>query len=70
LASSPGRLWLAIGLHYGYNLGFSALGALFSTELLVSPLLAGYPGWMPETGLLGAAAFLALAAAYWQVAKN
>lgn len=48
-----GSLWVPIGIHYGYNFGFSLLGAMLSFENSGPPLLTGSPGWVPETGLIG-----------------
>jgi membrane protease YdiL (CAAX protease family) len=46
-------LWLPIGIHYGYNLGFSLIGALFTVEIADAPVLTGAAGWVPETGIVG-----------------
>lgn len=54
-------LWVPIGLHYGYNLAFSLLGALFLTDVLGAPLLTGSSGWVPETGVIGFVAWAGLA---------
>jgi len=50
---ASGSLWLPIGVHYGYNLAFSFIGAFFSTELSGAPFLTGGSGWFPETGIIG-----------------
>ena len=56
-----GSLWVPIGIHYGYNLAFSALGAFYSVEIVGQPIITGYPGWAPETGAVGALVWLGLA---------
>lgn len=56
-----GSLWVPIGLHYGYNLGSSSLGAMFSLEIVGAPVITGSSGWVPETGLLGAAVGMVIA---------
>lgn len=56
-----GSLWVPIGIHYGYNLGYSILGAIFSLEIVGAPILTGSSGWVPETGLIGVFVWVALA---------
>jgi membrane protease YdiL (CAAX protease family) len=55
-------LWVPIGIHYGYNLAFSSLGAFFSVEISGAPFLSGAPGWFPETGIIGVIVWMVIAA--------
>ncbi|UCG23392.1 MAG: CPBP family intramembrane metalloprotease [Chloroflexota bacterium] len=66
-----GSLWVPIGIHYGYNLAFSAFGALFSTEISGPPYLTGAPNWSPETGIMGVIVWTIVAAIlYWQFRRR
>jgi hypothetical protein len=56
-----GTLWVAMGIHYGYNLGSSLLGATFSLEIAGDPVVIGSSDWVPETGLIGVAVWTAFA---------
>lgn len=68
-------LWTPIGIHYGYNAGFSLLGVFFSFELTGgSEWLTGAGGWIPETGLIGLVFWTLIAAVMtpiyrWQNSK-
>lgn len=70
LVGSSGLLWIPIGIHYGYNLGSSMLGAVFSAEITGIPFVTGSPGWVPETGAAGAAIFSTIAIILWFIRRN
>jgi membrane protease YdiL (CAAX protease family) len=70
---SGGFLWLPIGVHFGYNLGFSSVGILLSI-LYNAPmelayrgpvLLTGQTRWSPETGVAGIVLELSILVAVW-----
>ncbi len=70
---SGGFLWLPIGVHFGYNLGFSSVGILLSI-LYNAPmelayrgpaLLTGQTRWAPETGVAGIILELMIMVAVW-----
>jgi membrane protease YdiL (CAAX protease family) len=63
VALAERTLWLPYGLHLGINLGFSLLGWFFIIEPRTPQWWIGNPAWSPETGLLGTAVWLGLAAA-------
>lgn len=65
-----GSLWIAIGVHYGYNLAFSSLGAFFSTELSGPPFLTGAPGWFPETAIIGLIVWTLIATSVYALFKR
>jgi membrane protease YdiL (CAAX protease family) len=46
-------LWFPLGLHYGYNLGYSLLGGFTAVTYHAPRWLIGHPAWAPESGLLG-----------------
>lgn len=70
---SGGLLWLPIGVHFGYNLGFSSISILLSV-LYNTPMELAYMGpdwligqtrWSPETGVVGIALELSILVAIW-----
>lgn len=70
---SGGFLWLPIGVHFGYNLGFSSVSVLLSV-LYNTPMelaywgpdwLTGQTRWSPETGMVGIALELSILVAVW-----
>ncbi len=67
---AQGSLWIAIGVHYGYNLAFSSLGAFFATELSGAPFLIGAPGWFPETAITGLIVWTIIAASLYALFKR
>lgn len=73
-----GRLWLPIGVHFGYNVGFSAIDPLL-TAFNNAPTILAYLGpgwwtgltrWSPETGMAGVLLELVLFIAIWIVTER
>lgn len=63
-------LWAPIGVHYGYNLGFSVMGLAVATDPIGPPVMIGYSRWIPETGLIGLIFWTAIALlGTWQASR-
>ena len=70
VAAGSSFLWIPIGLHYGYNLGFSLLRAAYTLEVTGPPFLTGVAGWISETGLIGAGVWTIVALIIWSLFRN
>jgi membrane protease YdiL (CAAX protease family) len=54
-------LWAPIGIHYGYNLGFSIVGLAVGIDAIGPAVMIGHGRWIPETGLVGFVCWTAIA---------
>jgi len=58
-------LWFPLGLHYGYNFGYSLIGGFTVITYHAPRWLLGHPAWTPESGLLGLLLWATVLVAIW-----